>query len=147
MVDVVRSLLLLAMTAVAASPAGCRQFTYAPERASRPYPAHLPQGDTVRVQVLSNGITIDVVNATAREFRSFDLWLNRRYCRFVPRLGAGESITLHLDTFWDHLGEGPQVGGFFASREPTPIVLAEIQVDETSPLVGLVAVEIVDEPF
>lgn len=138
---VLLSLFLLAM------PAACRQFTYAPARASRPYPAHLPQGETVRVQVLSNGVTIDVVNATAREYRDFDLWLNRRYSRFVPRLGAGESITLHLDTFWDRFGEGPQVGGFFASREPTPIVLAEIQVDETSPLVGLVAVEITAEPF
>jgi hypothetical protein len=142
-----RSLLLLAMTAVLASAAGCRQFTYAPDRASRPYPAHLPQGETVRVQVLSNGITIDVVNATSTTYRDVDLWLNRRFCRFLPRLGAGESITLRLDTFWDDVGEGPQVGGFFATREHTPIVLAEIQVDETSPLVGLIAVEVVAEPF
>jgi len=132
---------------LAVCPIGCRQFTYAPDRASRPYPAHLPRGETVRVQVLSDGVAIDVVNATATAYREFDLWLNRRYRRFVPRLDPGESITLRLDTFWDHLGEGPQVGGFFASRDPTPIVLAEIQTDETSPLVGLVAVEIVDQPF
>ena len=147
MVGVVRSLLLLAMAAVVASPAGCRQFTYVPDRATRPYPAHLPQGETVRVQVLSDGITVEVVNATANDYRDVDLWLNRRFCRFVPRLEAGGSLTLRLDTFWDHLGEGPQVGGFFSAYEPTSIVLAELQVDETSPLVGLIAVEIVDEPF
>lgn len=139
--------LLVSISLLALLPVACRQFTYAPDRASRPYPNHLPQGETVRVQVLSDGISIDVVNATATGYRDFDLWLNRRYCRYVPRLDAGESITLRLDTFWDHLGEGPQVGGFFATREPTPIVLAEIQIDETSPLVGLVAVEVVDEPF
>ena len=80
------------------------------------------------------------MNASGRSFRNFDVWVNQRYSRFVARLDAGETIRLPVDTFWDHLGEGPQTGGFFASAAPTPIALVQIQVDEVSPLVGLISV-------
>ncbi len=120
--------------------AGCRQFPYEPQKAGSAYPFFLPTGPTERIQVFSDGITLELVNASGRSFRDFDLWVNQRYSRFVERLDAGQTLRLPVDTFWDHLGEGPQTGGFFASAAPTPIALVQIQVDEVSPLVGLISV-------
>lgn len=132
----IRTLLALAIL----SGAGCRQFVYEPQKAGASYPFFLPTGPTERIQVFSDGTTLEIVNASGRSFRDFDVWVNQRYSRFVERLDAGKTIRLPVDTFWDHLGEGPQTGGFFASAAPTPIALVQIQVDETSPLVGLISV-------
>jgi hypothetical protein len=125
--------------------AGCRQFTYSPESATRPYPAQLPQGEVARIQVFSDGVVLEVVNASGTSYRDFDLWINRRWMRFVPRLDAGETIVLPLGEFWDVLGEGPQTGGFFAAYKPTPVVLVQLQIAEDAPLVGAIAVPLGDD--
>jgi hypothetical protein len=125
--------------------AGCRQFTYSPESATRPYPAQLPQGEVARIQVFSDGVVLEVVNASGTSYRDFDLWINRRWMRFVPRLDAGETIVLPLGEFWDVLGEGPQTGGFFAAYKPTPVVLVQLQTAEDAPLVGAIAVPLGDD--
>lgn len=135
-----RPLLAAAATLAIVGAAGCRQFAYEPQKAGAEYPFFLPTGPTERIQVFSDGITLELVNASGRSFRNFDLWVNQRYSRFVERLDAGQTLRLPVDTFWDHLGEGPQTGGFFASAAPTPIALVQIQVDEVSPLVGLISV-------
>ena len=49
-------------------------------------------------------------------------------------------MRLPFDLFWDVRGEGPNPGGALRYFQPTPIRLAQIQVDEKSPLIGLVAV-------
>ncbi len=132
----IRRLLVLSLIFAA----GCRQFVYEPQQARSPYPFQLPSGPTERIQAFSDGVTLEVVNATGRSYRDFDLWVNQRYSRFVNRLDAGQTIRLPLNGFWDHLGEGPDTGGFFAAKAPTPIALVQIQVDEVAPLVGLISV-------
>lgn len=131
--------------AAAIATSGCRQFNYQPANAGAPYPAYLPLGPTERVQVFSDGVTLEICNASGRNFRDFDLWINQRYSRFVERLDAGQTLTIPFDQFWDQLGEGPQIGGFFAANRPTPVVLVQIQLDDTSPLVGLVAIPLGDD--
>jgi hypothetical protein len=136
---VIRFPALLAAAVLLAS-AGCRQFTYSPESATRPYPTHLAQGEVARIQAFSDGVVLEVVNASGTSYREFDLWVNRRWMRFVPQLDAGETLVLPLGEFWDSLGEAPQTGGFFAAYKPTPVVLVQLQIAEDAPLVGTIAV-------
>jgi hypothetical protein len=121
--------------------AGCQTYPYDPLKATRAYPAQLPQQEVVEIQVIPdvNNGTITIVNATATSYKAFDLWINRRYVRHVDELLAGQTLVLSIDTFWDERGEGPFPGGWFRYYQPTPIVLAQIQTDEKSPLIGLSA--------
>lgn len=129
----------IALAAATAVP-GCRPVRYEPDLATRPYPQQLPQGETIQVQVLNEGDVMVVINATSRGFEKIDLWLNQRYLCHLDRLAPGETVRLSFDRFWDVRGEGPNPGGALRYFQPTPIRLAQIQVDEKSPLVGLVAV-------
>jgi hypothetical protein len=140
-----RAALLRALLLALPILGGCRQFSYAPDRATGPYPAHLPQAETARIQVFSDGVTLEIVNASGTTYRDFDLWINQRWMRFVPELPAGGSLILPLGQFWDVFGEGPQLGGFFAAHRPTPIVLVQIQTAEDAPLVGTIAVPLGDD--
>jgi hypothetical protein len=128
---------LLAMTSVAA---GCTAVRSDPEKATRGYPFWLSQQETIQAQVLTDGDTMVVVNATTRDFREVDLWLNERYMLHVDRIAPGETRRFPLGGFWDSFGEGPNPGGLLRYYQPTPIRLVQIQIDDTQPLVGLVAV-------
>lgn len=111
-----------------------------PAQATRQYPFWLKQGEVVPVQVLTDGEAMVIVNATTANYENVDIWLNQRYLRHVDRIGPGENKRLPLGEFWDVRGEGPNPGGAFRYYQPTPIRLVQIQVDGTSPLVGLQAV-------
>jgi hypothetical protein len=133
--------------------AGCAPNLYRPEQATRPYPdaLHLVTVETpeevaikrprgVDIQVFRGPRHIVIVNSTARSYRDFDLWINQRFVRHVEALPAGKTIRLPLDGFFDERGEAITPGGFWRTREPTPIRLVEIQLDEEQPLIGLVTV-------
>jgi len=134
-----RSAAALALAAAVALPA-CRPVRYEPALATRPYPQELGQGETIQVQVLNEGDVMVVINATPRRFENVDLWLNQRYMCHVDRIAPGETLRLSFDLFWDVRGEGPNPGGALRYFQPTPIRLAQIQVDPKTPLIGLVAV-------
>jgi len=135
------SLAALGCAAALCWSAGCQTYPYDPLKATRAYPAQLPQQQVVEIQVIPdvNNGTITIVNATATSYKAFDLWINRRYVRHVDELLAGQTLVLPIDTFWDERGEGPFPGGWFRYYQPTPIVLAQIQTDDKSPLIGLSA--------
>ena len=59
--------------------------------------------------------------------------------RHIPELKAGETLELDIESFWDERGEGPFPGGWFRYYQPTPIVLAQIQVGPDKPLIGLIS--------
>jgi hypothetical protein len=134
-----RSAAALALAAAVALPA-CRPVRYEPALATRPYPQELGQGETIQVQVLNEGDVMVVINATPRRFENVDLWLNQRYMCHVDRIAPGETLRLSFDLFWDVRGEGPNPGGALRYFQPTPIRLAQIQIDPKTPLIGLVAV-------
>ena len=118
----------------------CRPVRYEPALATRPYPQELGQGETIQVQVLNDGDVMVVINATPRRFENVDVWLNQRYLCHVDRIAPGETVRLPFELLWDVRGEGPNPGGALRYFQPTPIRLAQIQVDAKAPLVGLVAV-------
>jgi hypothetical protein len=83
-------LLLILLTA------GCTRRMYDPALATRPFPDDLHRAEAVDIQVFRDGPSIEIVNATARSFHDFDMWINQRFVRRVEALRAGETIRLSL---------------------------------------------------
>ena len=132
---------IAAVAAAALAAAACQRYPYDPSKSTRPYPRELKQGSVVDIQVLPNLAenTVKIVNATADDYANFDLWINQRYVRHIDSMRAGETLEVSIDSFWDERGEGPFPGGWFRYYQPTPIVLAQIQVAPDKPLIGLLA--------
>jgi len=119
---------------------GCGANLYDPKLATRPYPEALQQESVVQIQVVPLQTQIRLVNATSTDYDNIDVWLNRRFVKHLKQLHAGEQIEVEIEDFRDQWGQCPQPGGFWRTRPPTPIVITQIQRDETQPLVGLVTV-------
>ena len=90
-------------------------------------------------------MTIELVNATVHSYENFTLWINQRYMLKVDALPAGERLRLSLWDFYDERGERMNAGGFFRVYDPDPVRLVQIQIDDHSPLVGLITIR--DEPL
>lgn len=120
--------------------AGCGGRRYEPSRAGRPYPEELGQGSMIAVQVFRDAGDLIIVNASPQSFGELDVWINRRYMLQLDRLAAGETRRVWFGDFFDQWGETPVAGGFFRTEAPTPSVLVQLQIDETSPLLGTVAI-------
>jgi hypothetical protein len=120
--------------------AGCMRQTHDPARATRAYPAHLHRAESVDIQVFREGQTLELVNATARSYNEFDLWVNQRFVRHVQSLPAGRTVRLSLRSFYDELGEPFRAGGFFRTEEPMPVRLVEIQAGDEKPMIGLITI-------
>lgn len=132
------SLFLVALLAIAI--AGCGGRRYEPSRATRPYPEELGQGSMIAVQVFRDAGDLIIVNASPQSFEEIDVWVNRRYMLQLDRLDAGETRRVWFGDFFDQWGETPVAGGFFRTEAPTPSVIVQFQIDETSPLLGTVAI-------
>jgi hypothetical protein len=131
---------LAALLGAAALMPACSPVNIDPTRATRPYPRELKQESVVQIQVIPAATSVDVVNATARSYRDFDLWLNQRYMVHIDEMAAGQTLTIPLREFWDWRGEGPFEGGIFRYYAPTPIVLMQAQLSPTTPLIGFICV-------
>jgi hypothetical protein len=127
-------LLLVVMTS------GCAGRLYDPARATRAYPAERAHGETILAQATRDGDDLVLVNATAQSFENIDIWVNRRYMLHIESFGAGATLVFPSTEFFDMWGETPSPGGFFRTKKPTPLLLVELEIDDTSPLVGLVTV-------
>jgi len=120
---------------------GCQSIPYEPERATDPYPRALHRADApVDIQVFRRGETIRVVNATTTSYTDVRLWLNQRYVRDMESIPAGAIVNVPLRDFWDVWGGRPNPGGIFRRFEPTPIRMAQLQIDDETPLIGLVMI-------
>ncbi|MHC4612023.1 MAG: hypothetical protein ACYTAU_00400 [Planctomycetota bacterium] len=117
---------------------GCSRRMYNPDLATRPYPHDLHRAEAVDIQVFREGPSIEIVNATARSYHDFDLWINQRFVRRVESLPAGGTIRLSLWGFYDVRGDRFSAGGLWRVEPPTPLRLAQIQEAEDEPLMGLV---------
>lgn len=138
--SVVGTISLIAMFGGAIVGTGCSPVNVDPSRATRHYPRELVQGEVVQVQVIPGPTWVEVVNATARSYRDFDLWLNQRYMVHIDALESGQTLKIPLSDFWDWRGEGPFEGGIFRYYAPTPIALMQAQLSPTDPLIGFVCV-------
>ena len=134
----------LAFALLTITAAGCRPPRSAPDLASPPYPADLHTANSVDVQVFRENQALQIVNTTAMSYEDFTLWLNQRYARRVKSLLAGATVRLSLWEFYDELGEGLTPGGFWRTERATPIRMCEIQVDDETPLIGLITIRAED---
>jgi hypothetical protein len=129
----------LVLVAACVLPTACTMVQGEPKKATRPYPFELTQGSIAQIQVIPDASSLKIINATAVNYKDFDLWLNQRYVVRMPQLLAGETVEVPLDSMWDQAGGTPFAGGLLRYFQPTPLVLVQIQTDDKSPLIGLVA--------
>lgn len=102
----------------------------APTGYERVYPSELPRGVTLNVQVFRRTTELELTNTTARVFGPSTIWLNMWYSRPIEGLEPGGSLRFPLHEFRDEFGEAFYGGGFFATREPERLVLAELETED-----------------
>ena len=129
---------LLLLTLVGAG--GCFPKRYNAAKATERYPSNLPVGSIAEIQVTRDGNEMVIVNATVIDFKDMKLWLNRRYMHMVERIEPGQTVRIDMGEFWDVWGGGPNPGGLLRWYDPTPIVVVEAQIDESSPLIGFLSI-------
>lgn len=118
---------------------GCQQTAKVNYAGARQYPEGRLQTRAVDVQVFRNGTRVELTNTSAETIGGGVMWLNRFYSAEMPELAPGESVTMPLSSFRNEFGERFRAGGFFASRDPDFVVLAQVERGEE--LVGLVVVQ------
>jgi hypothetical protein len=97
------------------------------KNASRPYPTEMAKEPSLPIQVLRDVTKIRLTNTSARSFGASTVWLNGRYSRAIEGLAIGETRTLDVGGFTDEFGSRFRGGGFFATVDPDPLVMAEIE--------------------
>lgn len=102
------------------------------------YPSEKKLGPTLDIQVLRGVGEITMTNASARSFGPVRMWLNQWYVQPIDGLAAGETKTIRLDRFIDEHGDTFRVGGFFATKAPERLVLAQFETEDE--MVGLIVV-------
>jgi hypothetical protein len=118
----------------------CQNPAGNPRLASQPYPMTQHVASSVPIQVIRDREYIEIVNSTANDYGITTLWVNQRFSSTLPQLPAGSTIRFDLWSLRDAYGEQFNAGGIWRTDEPTSLVIAELQLDETQPLVGLVVV-------
>lgn len=118
----------------------CQNPAGDPNLASPVYPMNLHEAQSVPIQVLRDGETLTIVNSTADDYGHTTLWINQRFAAKLPPILAGSKYEFDLHALRDAYGEQFNAGGVWRTDEPTDVVLAELQLDETNPLVGLVVI-------
>lgn len=131
----------VAVLSLAATMGGCSQGPN-PSLAGPTYPER-SQAKTLDIQVVRNETEIRLTNTTARSYRSSRLWINRWYSKPIERFDVGQTLKLSLWDFRDEYGEAFQAGGFFATRKPEKLVLAQLESGDE--MLGLIVVEAATE--
>lgn len=127
------ALALLSAIGLAACETGRSKVNYA-----RVYPAAVEKGPTLDIQVVRGETTLTLTNTTAKVFGPCTLWINAYYSKPLDGLAVGQSIKMGLAELRNEHGEPFRGGGFFATKKPERMVLAQLEHDGT--LYGLVVV-------
>lgn len=124
---------------------GCQLFNEQLTAAPGPvYPENAQMIEVLDVQVFRDVTVLRFTNSTTNDFAPGTMWLNKRYSAPTPAIASGETVELDLRQFVDEYGDTYKAGGFFAQRDPAPVVLAQLEANspEGEPvLYGLVVVQ------
>jgi len=96
------------------------------------------QGQTLDIQIVRDETIIRMTNTTVKPFVNARMWVNRWYSKPIEKFDVGQTLELSLWDFRDEHGEAFEAGGFFATRKPDRLVLAQLEVGEE--LFGMVVV-------
>ncbi len=129
----------LALALLTTLPA-CSAFSKSDVDYAKPYPTQADRDEVLDVQVFRDGTKIKMTNATARDFGPSTLWVNQRFSRPIDGFAPGETVTLSLYEFRDQYQDKFRAGGFFATLDPDPVVLVELQPADEATLYGFVVV-------
>lgn len=132
----------LSAVALSASLLGGCASTRIDTEGTAAYPTELVQGETLDIQVFRRKGRVEFTNTTARSIGAGRMWLNQWYSREIEPLSPGESRSYQLDSFRDEFGESFRPGGFWATRPPDRLYLAQLEVERDGGpvLYGLVVV-------
>jgi len=110
----------------------------------RAYPGPVAQDTVLDVQLVQASQSVTFTNTTPRPLGPGWLWINGWYSADLPEVGVGESIEVPLRDFRNEFGEAPRAGGFWAGRDATRVVHAQIETADpesgASRFLGLVVV-------
>jgi hypothetical protein len=142
----VRTAAITILCSLIALPAlsGCQLFNEKLTAEPGPaYPEDISRGQVFDVQVFRDVDQLTFTNSTPVEFGPSVIWLNKRFSNTIDSIAPGETVTMDLHFFVDQWGETYRTGGFFAQRDPAPVVLVEIETveNESAILHGFVIVE------
>ena len=130
----------IALMLLALACAGCQNPSGNPALATMPYPMELHKSESVPIQVHRNEEFLEIVNSTAVDYERAILWINQRFSKELQPLLAGSTLRVDLWSLRDVFGEQFNAGGIWRTDEPTPVVIAELQTNESQSLVGLVVI-------
>lgn len=140
-----RPITTLALALAGVALGGCQLFNEKlTAEPGPPYPETARQGEVLDVQVFRHVTTLSFTNTTTRDFGPSVLWLNKRYSLPIDGVASGETVEVDLKGFVDEFGDTYRAGGFYAQREPEPVVLAQLETTDAGGepvLIGLIVVE------
>ena len=119
---------------------GCQSPPPDVSKVTMSYPHQLHSTGTEPIQVIRDQEHITIVNSTARSFGSSNLWINQQYTQPLPPIPAGSTLRVNLWDCYDDLGDQFNAGGLWRTDEPTQLVLAQLQLGDEQPLVGLLVI-------
>lgn len=110
----------------------------------RAYPGPVAQDEVLDVQLVQIPQGVSFTNTTPRTLGPGWLWINAWYSAPLPAVGIGERIEIPLRDFQNEFGEPPRTGGFWAGRDATRVIHAQIETADpesgASRFLGLVVV-------
>jgi hypothetical protein len=110
----------------------------------RAYPGSVVQERVLDVQLIQRPQAVSLTNTTPRTLGPGWLWINGWYSAALPAVGIGERIEIPMRDFRNEFGESPRSGGFWAGRDATRVVHAQIETTDpesgASTFLGLVVV-------
>ena len=118
----------------------CQNPAGNPKLAGPVYPLEIRNARSLPIQVIRQYEYIDIINSTAQRFKSPILWINQRYSTKISTINPGEIIRINLWSLRDAYGEQMNAGGIWRTGDPTPVVIAELQLLEDEPLIGLIVI-------
>ncbi len=118
----------------------CQNPAGNPLLANSPYPSSLHLADSVPIQVIRDDDIIAIVNSTADDYPTTTIWVNQRFSSPLPSMPAGSTIEFNLVKLRDAYGEQFNAGGIWRTDEATDLIIVELQIDEETPLVGLIVI-------